>query len=164
MGESGKTRLQRICSIAKYIVLAGIVLCILILVGGVCLLAMALTDPSFALENLSREELLFVIFVMITNQAISVFVFYYLYELTKSIGDGSSPFTSANVWHLKKMAILLFVGWIAVTSAGMALSVIWSVPITGINGDALLMAGIIYVISLVFEYGVRLQEESDGFV
>ena len=27
-----------------------------------------------------------------------------------------------------------------------------------------LMAGIIYVISLVFEYGVRLQEESDGFV
>jgi hypothetical protein len=46
----------------------------------------------------------------------------------------------------------------------MALSVIWSVPITGINGDALLMAGIIYVISLVFEYGVRLQEESDGFV
>ena len=33
MGESGKTRLQRICSIAKYIVLAGVVLCILILVG-----------------------------------------------------------------------------------------------------------------------------------
>ena len=62
------------------------------------------------------------------------------------------------------MAILLFVGWIAVTSAGMALSVLWSVPITGISGDALLMAGIIYVISLVFEYGVRLQEESDGFV
>jgi hypothetical protein len=164
MGETGKSRLQRICSIAKYIVLAGVVLCLLILAGGVCLLAMALNDPSFTVDNYSRDESFFLFFVLITNQAISVLVFYYLYELTKSIGDGSSPFTSANVWHLKKMAILLFVGWIAVTSAGLVLSVLWSVPITGISGDALLMAGIIYVISLVFEYGVRLQEESDGFV
>ena len=64
----------------------------------------------------------------------------------------------------KKMAILLFAGWTLVTVAGLTISVLWSLPITGINGDALLMAGIIYVISLVFEYGVRLQEESDGFV
>jgi hypothetical protein len=164
MGESGKTRLQRICSIAKYIVLAGIVLCLLILLGSVCLLVMASVDSAFVTEGLSREEMYFLLLISIINQIVSSILFYFLYQLSKSIGDGNSPFVSANVWLLKKMAILLLIGWIIGTCAGFALSVVWSLPLTGINGDALLMAGIIYVISLVFEYGVRLQEESDGFV
>ena len=164
MGEQTKTRLQRICNIAKYVVLAGIILSAVILAGVIGLLAMMFSDPTMTVENMGRNESFFLFGVALVNQVISIILFYYLYQLTKSLGSERSPFISENVWLLKKMAILLLVGWILVTVAGSVLAVLWSLPITGINGDALLMAGIIYVISLVFEYGVRLQEESDGFV
>ena len=164
MGEQTKTRLQRICNIAKYVVLAGIILSAVILVGVIGLLAMMFSDPTLTVENMGRNESFFLFGVALVNQVISIIMFYYLYQLTKSLGSENSPFISENVWLLKKMAILLFAGWTLVTVAGLIISVLWSLPITGINGDALLMAGIIYVISLVFEYGVRLQEESDGFV
>ena len=164
MGELTKTRLQRICNIAKYVVLAGIILSAVILVGVIGLLALMFSDPTMTVENMGRNESFFLFGVALVNQVISIILFYYLYQLTKSLGSENSPFISKNVWLLKKMAILLFGGWTLVTVAGLTISVLWSLPITGINGDALLMAGIIYVISLVFEYGVRLQEESDGFV
>ncbi len=164
MGEQTKTRLQRICNIAKYVVLAGIILSAVILVGVIGLLAMMFSDPTMTADNVGRNESFFLFGVALVNQIISIILFYYLYQLTKSLGSENSPFISENVWLLKKMAILLFAGWTLVTVAGLTISVLWSLPITGINGDALLMAGIIYVISLVFEYGVRLQEESDGFV
>lgn len=164
MGQQSKTRLQRICNIAKYVVLAGIVLCVLILAGIIGLLVLMVLDPATNVANLGRNESFFLVFVGFVNQVISIILFYFLYQLTKSIGSENSPFISENVWLLKKMAVLLLVGWVLVTAAGIVLSLLWSLPISGINGDALLMAGIIYVISLVFEYGVRLQEESDGFV
>ncbi len=164
MGEQEQSRLQRICNIAKYVVLAGIVLCVLILAGVIGVLILMLSDPSLTIENMGRNESFFLIFVTVVNQIISSLLFYFLYNLTKSLGSENSPFISENVWLLKKMALLLLIGWIVVMAAGVILTIIWSLPITGINGDALLMAGIIYVISLVFEYGVRLQEESDSFV
>ena len=164
MGEQKKSRLQRICNIVKYVVLAGIVLSVLILAGVIGLLAMMFSDPTMTVDNVGRNESFFFFGVALVNQVISIILFYYLYQLTKSLGSENSPFISENVWLLKKMAILLFAGWTLITVAGLIISVLWSLPITGINGDALLMAGIIYVISLVFEYGVRLQEESDGFV
>jgi hypothetical protein len=164
MGEQKQSRLQRICNIAKYVVLAGIVLSVLILAFVIGLLAIMFSDSTMTAEDLGRNESFFLFGVTLVNQVISILLFYYLYQLTKSLGSENSPFISENVWLLKKMAILLLTGWTLVTVAGFIISVLWSLPITGINGDALLMAGIIYVISLVFEYGVRLQEESDGFV
>ena len=164
MGDQDKSRLQRICNIAKYVVLAGIVIAGLILAGLVCLGAMMLNDPSLAFEYMGRDELFFLIVTNSINQVVSILLFFFLYRLTKSLGSEGSPFTSDNVWLLKKMAIILFCGWVFALIVDSILAYTWSVEYAGINADALLMAGIIYVISLVFEYGVRLQEESDSFV
>ena len=62
------------------------------------------------------------------------------------------------------MAVILFIGWVFAMAVEVIITALWELESTGLNVDALVMAGIIYVISLVFEYGVRLQEESDGFV
>jgi len=164
MGEQKKSRLQRICNIATYVVLAGIILCALILLGVSLIAVMMLVDPSLTLDGMDRNELFFLIIASAINQVISIALFYYLMKLTKSIGHESSPFTSANVRLLKLMAVILLIGWVFAMAVEVIITALWELESTGLNVDALVMAGIIYVISLVFEYGVRLQEESDGFV
>ncbi len=164
MGEQNKSRLQRICSISKYLVLACVVIIVLSLVGTLGLMAMMLADSSFVPNGMTRDDFWFYSVLTIFNLVTNVFLFYVLYLFTKSVGDNNSPFTSGNVRLLKMMAAILLTGWVVALVVILVLSSVLSVTIPGINGDALLMAGIVYVISLVFEYGVRLQEDSDSIV
>lgn len=164
MEEQKKSRLQRICIIAKYIILAGIALVTLILFAMIVLGVFLLLDPDLTLDGMDRSEIYLLIILTIINQIISILIFYYLYRLTKSIGDESSPFTSANVKLLKYMALILLIGWVFGMVVDLIVTSMLSLEFTGFNADALVMAGVIYVVSLVFEYGVRLQEDSDSFV
>ena len=140
------------------------VLVALLLLGVSVLLAMALTDPSMTVENYSHDKTVFMLVTVLINQVFSILIFFLLYKLTRSLGTEATPFTSDNVRLLKQMAVLFFAGWVLVLAIEAILAYVLSIPIEGVSADALVMAGVIYVISLVFEYGVRLQEESDGFV
>ena len=72
MGEQKKSRLQRICNIATYVVLAGIILCALILLGVSLIAVMMLVDPSLTLDGMDRNELFFLIIASAINQVISI--------------------------------------------------------------------------------------------
>lgn len=164
MGEQKKSRLQRICNIAKYIILVGIALVAFILFAMVILGVFLILNPDITIEGLGRNELLLLVVMTIINQIISILLFYYLFRLTRSMGDENSPFTAANVKLLKYMALILLIGWVFGMAVGVIVTAMLSIEFTGLNADALVMAGVIYVVSLVFEYGVRLQEDSDSFV
>ncbi len=164
MAGEKKTRLQVICNYSKYIVMAGMVLLVLVTVLLLLLLAVMIADPTASFEGVDRDGLFYLTVIGLVNQFFSMLIFYMLYKLVRSLGVETTPFRIENVRLLKQMAYLFVAGWLLALALEAVLSVVMSVTMPGLNADALLMGGIVYVISLVFEYGVRLQEESDGFV
>jgi len=89
----------------------------------------------------------------------------HLEKLFKNINEGITPFTMDNVDHIKKMAYLMIV-CIILSSIGQT---ILNIPLRGQVNLELNLLNIIeilflYSMSLVFEYGYEIQQDSKGIM
>lgn len=86
----------------------------------------------------------------------------HLEKLFKNINEGDTPFTLENVGHIKKMVYFM----IAVTVVS-AIGSIFTNLLIGENADinvgfSLINILFLYSISIIFEYGYNIQQESQG--
>ena len=165
MDGGNLTRLQKICKYARYLVLVLLALEVLAAIGSVAILGMLIADPGLAYpeQGMSHGYLMSMAVSNVGGMVFLIAAIYYLYRLTDSMSREESPFVERNVRYLKLIAVMLAVCWIIVLALRVVFSMDGSTPVST-DVTLLLMAGIIYVISLVFEYGVALQNESDSFV
>ena len=89
----------------------------------------------------------------------------HLEKLFKNINEGITPFTMDNVDHIKKMAYLMII-CIILSSIGQT---ILNIPLRGQVNLELNLLNIIeilflYSMSLVFEYGYEIQQDSKGIM
>ncbi len=163
MGESRESKLQKISGWARYLVIFLIAVVGLAAIGTVTLLGMLLADPGMEVEGLSHS------YLVGTSVGTSVgFIFLLLalfnvYKLTASLKRSDSPFTSENVRYLMGAAFMFLGGWVVVIILRILLAAMLSSSVD-LELSSLFFGIILYILSLIFEYGVKLQDESDGFV
>ena len=157
-------RLQTICRYGSY--------CIIIVMALFLLMAFTMTVLLFFPESwqeiidagVPESEIIPLIVVLIVTSAIMLLVLGIVYKLMKAISKERTPFTIKNVKYIKIISILVFI-------AGLAVPVIENLVVNitypeiessiSINFFMVLAAVAMYCLSLVFQYGVYLQTESD---
>ncbi len=157
-------RLQTICRYGSY--------CIIIVMALFLLMAFVMAVLLFFPESwqeiidagVPESEIIPLIVVLIVTSVIMLLVLGIVYKLMKAISKERTPFTIKNVKYIKIISILVFI-------AGLAVPIIENlvVKITypevessiSINFFMVLAAIAMYCLSLVFQYGVYLQTESD---
>lgn len=157
-------RLQTICRYGSY--------CIIIVMALFLLMALVMAALLFFPESwqeiidagVPESEIIPLIVVLIVTSVIMLLVLGIVYKLMKAISKERTPFTIKNVKYIKLISILVFI-------AGLAIPIIENlvVKITypevessiSINFFMVLAAIAMYCLSLVFQYGVYLQTESD---
>lgn len=157
-------RLQTICRYGSY--------CIIIVMALFLLMAFVMAALLFFPESwqeiidagVPESEIIPLIVVLIVTSVIMLLVLGIVYKLMKAISKERTPFTIKNVKYIKIISILVFI-------AGLAIPIIENlvVKITypevessiSINFFMVLAAIAMYCLSLVFQYGVYLQTESD---
>lgn len=157
-------RLQTICRYGSY--------CIIIVMALFLLMAFAMAVLLFFPESwqeiidagVPESEIIPLIVVLIVTSAIMLLVLGIVYKLMKAISKERTPFTIKNVKYIKIISILVFI-------AGLAVPIIENLVVSitypeiessiSINFFMVLAAVAMYCLSLVFQYGVYLQTESD---
>lgn len=94
-----------------------------------------------------------------------VFVGFAMLELQRilfGMKEGDSPFTEENVKSIRKIALYMLIGWILASIIAIIMeAVLHAEPTFELEGGSLLLIFIVYVLSFVFEYGVKLQTQAD---
>lgn len=166
MNEERCVRLKTICRYSRFLLILFLALmAFAAVVFGACV-AYVVAVPDSAFPEWTHDELLFesVLIFCATMCLLSVLI--YLYKLLHSLESETTPFTRNNVHHLRMMAFIMIGSWFLL----LALEVIM-ITMLGLDGskydydfDVLVFGVVCYVLSLVFQYGVELQDESDSFV
>lgn len=157
-------RLQTICRYGSY--------CIIIVMALFLLMAFVMAFLLFFPESwqeiidagVPESEIIPLIVVLIVTSVIMLLVLGIVYKLMKAISKERTPFTIKNVKYIKIISILVFI-------AGLAVPIIENLVVRitypeiessiSINFFMVLAAIAMYCLSLVFQYGVYLQTESD---
>lgn len=163
MYETKTERLKKICKYCYCLLLLMFVACMMIMSGCIILYIIIFTYPA-----LIAEESIPAMFQMLTDVIVMTVIMtvstYCIMRIAKSISTDYSPFTLTNVRYLKIMAVtmmIMFFVHITVQTVFMMLEkypegYVLNVPLSYIFGSVLL-----YSLSLIFQYGVVLQKESD---
>lgn len=163
-GEFQIKRLQKICRFGSYLIA---ILLIFLILAAIAVFIVAAFVPEIRDEVFNSgdaslnllNEIVFFITVVITVVILTV-----VYQLMNAISKGRTPFTIQNVKYIKSIAVLLLILGVVVTILNLTFSL---TNTAGMEYDAnievtpMLAAIVVYCISLVFQYGVVLQEESD---
>ncbi len=157
-------RLQTICRYGSYGIILVMAVFILLLFALVVLLFIPEVWQTLIDEGIPESEIIPLIVVLIATSVIMLLVLGIVYKLMKAISKERTPFTIKNVKYIKIIAVLVFI-------AGLVIPIIENtmVKIThpeiessiSINFFMVLAAVAMYCLSLVFQYGVYLQTESD---
>lgn len=103
--------------------------------------------------------------VMASASAALLFMGFTMKELEKilfGMKEGNSPFTTENVVSIRRIVLFTLIGWLVSNIIAATLEAIFHVdPATEFNGGSMLLIIVIYLLSFVFEYGVKLQTQVD---
>ena len=157
-------RLQTICRYGSY--------CIIIVMALFLLIAFAMAGLLFFPESwqeiidagVPESEIIPLIVVLIVTSAIMLLVLGIVYKLMKAISKERTPFTIKNVKYIKIISVLVFIAGLAVPAIeNLVVKITYpEIEFTiSINFFMVLAAVAMYCLSLVFQYGVYLQTESD---
>lgn len=157
-------RLQTICRYGSYCIIIVMALFLLVAFAMAVLLFFPESWQEIIDAGVPESEIIPLIVVLIVTSAIMLLVLGIVYKLMKAISKERTPFTIKNVRYIKIISVLVFI-------AGLAVPIIENlvVKITypeiestiSINFFMVLAAVAMYCLSLVFQYGVYLQTESD---
>lgn len=157
-------RLQVICRYGSYGIIIVMAIFMLLLFALVVLLFIPEVWQELIDAGIPESEIVPLIVVLIATSVIMLLVLGIVYKLMKAISKERTPFTIKNVKYIKIISVLVLI-------AGLAVPVIENlvVKITypevdlsiSINFFMILAAVAMYCLSLVFQYGVYLQTESD---
>jgi uncharacterized membrane protein len=158
--EKDAESLRRICRIGHIVLIIGIVVMAIVAAVSLAGAVLDMADHGSGHGDVPK---------LVAGAVGSVFVLVVLMVLDRVVRDislGGTPFTYENADRLKLMAILFAIGTIAVIACHAGLSLVLDVPIgdASIDLGSLVTAAIVYVISLIFRYGTKLQIESDNTV
>ncbi|MCQ2411656.1 MAG: DUF2975 domain-containing protein [Sphaerochaetaceae bacterium] len=94
-----------------------------------------------------------------------VFVGFAMLELQRilfGMKEGNSPFTDENVKSIRRISLYMLIGWILASIIAFVMEVVLHAgPTFEFEGGSLLLIFIVYALSFVFEYGVKLQTQVD---
>ena len=157
-------RLQTICRYGSY--------CIIIIMALLLLLAFVVAILLFSPESwqeiidsgIPEPEIIPIMIILITTSIIMLLVLAIVYKLMKAISNERTPFTIKNVKYIKSISILILIAGLAVPvleNLVMKIAYPEAESSISINFFMVLAAIAMYCLSLVFQYGVYLQNESD---
>jgi hypothetical protein len=149
---------------------------VVMMIGAVIILAVTVADPDFFMNLYVRFEI--EDFSTVTNgqiQAAAVTLFataaiilaimHYIDNIFTNIHKNNTPFMGENVRSLKIVAVLVFAAAFVPTIISAVAKYFLEDDPNIIVGSSpfvlLLMAFVIYGLSIVFSYGTALQKESD---
>lgn len=165
MVRSSLNRLQVICRYARYIAIAVLVFLSLVLVLYAVAAVAAVLDPDAVIQGLSRDESTYQILMGLSGSVFLIALALLLVRITGSLSHGPTPFTGENVRILKWIAVVIFISQIFATVLGYLAAAYLDLDMTvNLPLGNLIISAVVYVIALIFEYGVGLQEDSDSIV
>jgi len=163
-------KLSKISWFVGIIVKILMILIALAIAAVIILAIVAAVNIDLVMENVSSitssGQVVIMAVCAIAILLFMLLILYYIDHFFKDIREKNTPFTEGSVKDLKILAILTLLFVIAQTVIGAVLvysiDIPDGIPMTiGFNPVSLFVAGIIYVLYLVFKYGVELQKESD---
>ena len=153
-----------LAAIAMGLLLIGIVL-LIFANGGVSQSlqqTLAITAQGTSATNIAVYNLLVALGMGIILLAMAFMVLFMLHRLFVNISREHTPFTETNVKIMKKVAV-----WTVITcivdciTNGIADKILTGTTTFTLNFIWLVVAVVIYCISLIFDYGCQLQQQSD---
>lgn len=137
-----------------------------VIIFGLIGLILCLTDPGSSVDPLSNELSIALCLNAVINGVFGSILCRIAYGLMRSFGSGVTPFVEDNARRIKMLTIICLMGFVVVfvIHAFMAFVVFPEDYAVQIPMLYLVMSAILYIIYLLFEYGVALQDESDGFL
>ncbi|MDR0198245.1 MAG: DUF2975 domain-containing protein [Methanomassiliicoccaceae archaeon] len=165
-------RISRYGGLIAKVIMAILVIAIVALV---ILLAVTVADPELSFNPADWNNMIIAAPVTIgqiqaaalaaiATIAAILAIMYYIDRLFTSLHKNNTPFTDENVRNLRIIAILILAATIVLAIIGAALSYVFdtdAMTVIGFNPFTLLVALMVYILSLIFSYGVTLQRESD---
>ena len=171
--------INRIKKVCKWLYRLFIVIFFLYLGNTLLFLILgAIGLSSSATSGIAADTDLFGL-ISITIMAIPLlFIAIIVANILKDISKGKTPFSKKQVSRIRIISLLLLIGAILITllSPGfinilvgdtLVLGQVVSLPIDGsipVNISQMLLALVVYCLSLVFEYGILLQQQSDDIL
>ncbi len=162
--------LNRLNKLSLYV---GIVAKVLMALIGLLLIVMVITAIYFALDpDMVSELFTDLSYGQVQSMAVTIIaicvggfsILFFVNRLFVTIHKNHTPFLEENVRNLNIIAVLVVVMALAVPALEILLAYalkIESVLAVNFNVTMLFMAFLVYLVSLVFRYGVILQKESD---
>ncbi|AIZ56689.1 hypothetical protein Mpt1_c08100 [Candidatus Methanoplasma termitum] len=149
-------------------ILMALIVCAIVVV--IALAIVAAVNIDFVLDNVSGltsgSQVAILAVCVIVILILMFVILYYIDHFFMNIRKNNTPFNEASVKDLKILAILTLKLTIAQAVIGAVLAgtifASQDLPsVIGFNPLSLFIAGVIYVLYLVFKYGVDLQKEAD---
>lgn len=167
MDNRNLAKLGRICRSMKYLVLLLTALSAVFCLIFLFLMVIAAITPAFPDSEYTRESFIITICFFATMMATLTYSLFCVFRITRSLGESDTPFTMGNRRLLGRISAILAVSAALSLVEGCISYLAGYPPDSGmwIIVSILAISSIsVYVLTLVFEYGVRLQTESDSFV
>lgn len=167
MDNRDLAKLGRICRAMKYLVLLLTVLSVAFCLIILFLIVVAAITPAFPDSEYTRDSFIITMCFFATMAATLTYSLFCVFRITKSLGESDTPFTMDNRRLLGRISAVLAVSAVLSLAEGGISYIAGYPPDSGMWAivSILAISSIsVYVLTLVFEYGVRLQTESDSFV
>ena len=142
-----------------------------VLIAGIVavtlLMAASFVDADLIMENMkpaaiSVGQLRALALIAAAACLFGLVIMYHINRIFMNIHRNNTPFTEDNVRDLRVIALLVLVVTIVLPIMSEASAyAAGEAAVIGFNPFTLLMAFIIYILSLIFSYGTELQRESD---
>jgi len=157
-------RLSGFAGVVSKIILALLVICVIV---SAILLVITVVDlsilPDAVTNELTERQAQYIALNALAVSAVALAIMYYVQRLFTDIHGSDAVFTEKNVNSLRSIALTMVVAAVVMIIVTGITYIMDPMPI--INGGNtllfLLMAFIVYIISLIFQHGAELQRQSD---
>lgn len=165
-GNSDLSKLRRVSRYGSWILAVAFVCLAIIIVIGVVAVITCLNDPSAVVGPMPNEVAISRSIFSILNGVFGSALCYEAYRLMRSFQKGGSPFTEENARGIRSLSMICAIAFVVVLAAQLLLSFVIYPEDYAMQFPAqfLVMSAVVYIIYLLFGYGVALQTESDGFL
>jgi len=165
-------KLNKICGLARVTAKICIAFLIIGIFASIVMIGVVALYPDFLTDvfetggtTVTNGLILATCVTAIFGGALGIVVLHYLDCLFTNIRDSNTPFTNKSVKYLETIARLLVIFTISVPAVSAIAAFAFSTDVVmEFSISALLVAGLVYVLSLIFKHGTSLQNESDAIL
>ena len=166
---TGETTLRKLQTVSRYAVWAARVTIIIVALGmavNVTGVALCYVDPGFCADPLDNRGTAISALCNIVTMSSCLWCSVLGYNLVLSIRDGGSPFVQKNVERMRDITATMGFTFIALVVIQPVLCAILSpeIYIFDFPLHILILTAVMFIFTLLFEYGTALQTESDEFL